>query len=179
MKRITVCAVLVAALAISSTSFAGVKWVRDLAENNNNYVELTCPDKSVPIGFGYVDTRHSDYADAVTVICRRGNREFPVWHRDFENTEREMLKLTCDKGWKLVGLYYEDGRFDHMDALTAICKKGKQEIRVYNNDFEHKKEGVTVLKDSSEKIIGVAFKDGSGDKVDGATLVTTTRRGRR
>ncbi len=174
MKRVMMCAVAVAVMAWTATSFAGVKWTKDLADNDNmNYVENTCPRNTTAVGIGYVD-KSLDKVDAYTVICRdRKGHEFPVMNRDFDNTNKAMLMLTCRPGWTWVGLYIQDKKnSDASDAASPICRRKGQEETVYNRDLNQNLQGLTLKIEGREKIVGVAYKDlPNSDYSDGPTLI--------
>ncbi len=176
MKRAVIGMAVLAMLVIAATSYAGVKWTKDLADNADmNYVELTCPKKSWPVGVAYIDRSSGDTVDAVTVVCRdKRGIETPTAHRDFENTNQAVLKLTCPSNEEFIGIYYEDmKRGDAMDGVTAVCKGASGRHQVYNKDLENSKQGVEVTKDGKERISGIAYKDlEHSDKADGATIVT-------
>lgn len=174
MKRVMMCAVAVVVVAWAVTSFAGVKWTKDLADNDNmNYVENVCPRNTTAVGIGYVD-KSLDKVDAYTVVCRdRKGREFPVMNRDFDNTSKALLTLTCKPGWKWVGLYIQDKKnSDASDAASPICKRGGREEVVYNRDLNQNLQGLTLMIDRYEQIVGVAYKDlRNSDYADGPTVI--------
>ncbi len=179
MKRVIAYAAALVITAIAGSAFAGIIGTKDLGDNANmNYVVLKCPQGSWPVGLGYVDFKRGDAIDAFTVMCRdKQGAEFPVHHRDFDNTNVEMLKLTCEPGWNFVGVYYEDEKGkDWADAATIICRRGKgrnaREKQVYNPDLEHKTPGKEVkITRTKTRVKGIAYKDlKNSDKADGVTI---------
>ena len=179
MKRIITCAAVVAMLAVSATSFAGIHWTKDLADNKNiNYTESRCPDRGgwKAVGLAYVE-KTRDKVDAVAVVCRKRNGEEQIMTtRDFDNNNNTPLKVTCRKGWKWVGIYEQDKKgTDAMDAATVICKRRGVKEEVYNRDLDQPQQGLTIeLLSNRDRIVGIATKDlQNSDDADAVTFISS------
>ncbi len=178
MKRIIISAAVLAMIGMAATSYAGIHWTRDLADNEDaNYAESRCPTSGgwKAVGLAYVE-KTRDKADAVAVVCRNSKGEEQIMRtRDFENNSNAPLKLTCRKGWKWVGIYEQDKQnSDAMDAATVICERRGKREQVYNSDLNQPHQGLKIeLLNKRDTIIGIATKDlKNSDDADAVTFIS-------
>ncbi len=181
-KSIIAVAVLALGVMIASNAQAYNRaYVKDLADNDANFVDLTCPPGSKLIGFGYFDF-NNDAADAATPVCEGAGGEH-VYNFTSDRPSggsNEVIEQTCNRDETVWGVSFKDrSDKDAMDGLRTICKNKKTgELRyTYNKDTEGGPQYVDITTNGAE-IIGVSYKDGGGgidgdssDYADGVTVI--------
>lgn len=169
-KKIILSAAFCAAMALSASSaysFCGGNVVpdNDCDSNPRNFSTSCCPSGYRVQGVAYSDMSNSDYADAVSAVCRhiqKGNDMMPT---DFQ---RSPVVFMCEKQEVLAGIACKDmdkksgKNSDNLDGCTAICQRpGDSNLRmVYNNDIAgNSRSFVQHTVSLPERVVGIAYKD--------------------
>lgn len=181
MKKyiIAVCSFVLIMILASNAYATNRKYVKDLADNDSNYVDMYCPAGTKLIGFAYFDF-DNDAADAASVVCEGAGGEITIpKNSDWPATTKEVQEHRCNSDEIVWGVSYKDrsGK-DAMDGLRAICKNKKTgRVRyTYNPDTQGGPAYVNIYTQGGN-ILGLSYKDGGcggtdSDCVDGVTIIT-------
>lgn len=174
-KKLILSAVCGAAIVMSATSaysFCGGMVVsdNDCDSNPRNFSVSCCPGGYRVQGVAYSDMSNSDYADAVSAVCRhiqKGNDMMPT---DFQ---RQPVVFMCEKQEVMAGIACKDmdkrggKNSDNLDGCTALCQKpGSGNLRmVYNNDIAgNPRSYVQHTVQLPERVVGIGYKDVNKDR---------------
>ena len=157
----------------------------DCASNKRSFQKHCCPKGYRVQGVAYNDMNKSDYADAVSPVCRsvtQGNDMLPA---DFQTAP---VIHVCEKTENLIGIACKDmpkrggKNSDILDGCTAICEnpKTKQTRTIYSQDLMgNGRSFVRHTISLPNRVVGLYYKDGDwkgarvggSDRADCATIV--------
>lgn len=147
------------------------------------YSTVCCPRGYRAHGVAYNDMAGSDYADAVSPVCRHVTKGNDMYPQDFQTPPVVHM---CKKTEVMSGIACKDmpkkgKNADNLDGCTAICfnPKTRQERMIYSKDLaENGRSYVRHTVSLPNRVFGIAYKDiskgrsgGSSDRADCATIV--------
>lgn len=186
LRKILVALVVLGSVALGSQAqaqYCGGTLVQDndcASNTDRSYSASCCPPGYRVQGVAYNDLQGSDYADAVSAVCRhvtKGNTMMPT---DFQT---QPVVHMCEKTEILLGIAYKDmpkggKRSDILDGVTAICQNPttKATRTLYSNDLAGNGRGYETRTISlPNRIVGIIYKDiGKGTDSDRADCVTVS-----
>ena len=186
IKKTIFALVTLGVMSLASASYAQycggtIVYDNDCGSNPRGFSVSCCPSGFRVQGVAYNDMHKSDYADALSAICRsiaKGNDMMPS---DFQTAP---VTHVCDKTEVFAGLACKDMdkkggiNSDNLDGCTAVCQhpKSRNLRTIYSTDIASNKRSYvrhTVLL--PKRVVGIAYKDigqkKSSDRADCATII--------